>query len=63
MKIGFYEAIQKTLRKYKGIQLNYDSAIKVISIEVTEAVLDVFQSEVDRIFDELRKEMGVKNGK
>lgn len=60
-KIGFYEAIQTTLRRYKGIQLNYDSAIDAISIEVTQAVLDVFQKEVDRIFAELREEMGVKN--
>jgi len=60
---GFYNAIKKTLRKYKGAQLNYDSEIENISIEITKAVLNVFQQEVDKIFTELREEIGVNNGK
>ena len=59
--LGFYEVIQKTLRKYKGCQLNYDSAIEGIAVEVTREVLTVFEKNVRHIFDEIRKDFGIND--
>lgn len=59
--IGFYDVVKTTLRKYKGMQLNYDSAIDNLAIEITTQVLDVFDEQVKRIFNELRREMGIES--
>jgi len=52
-----YNTILKTLNKYKGLQLNYDTAIPQIAVEISLEVQKLQSKEIKRIFKEIRKEL------
>jgi|TARA_R110000751_G_scaffold34261_4_gene84920 hypothetical protein len=52
-----YHKIIQTLNKYKGYQLNYDSAIPQIAVDILKVVVKENKKQIMGVLDDIRKEL------
>ena len=52
-----YNKIIHALNKYKGLQLNYDTAIPQIAVDILKVVVKENKKQIVGVLDDIRKEL------